>query len=152
MAATAFDGAMAGKTGPPWALVGRGICCLRLNQPQLAIEVLTRLPDSEQDARSLTYLAEAYLMIGELQKAIEVATVAIEELDSIHGLSWLVRAEAQVKLGNIDEAKLDFNKALAGDDELGIEERALLGLEGIGGAVFEEDELEDFERALRGEK
>ena len=152
MAATAFDEAMAGKKAPPWALVGRAICSLRLNQPLLAIEVLTRLPDSEQDARSLTYLAEAHLMIGEPQKAIEVATVAIEELDSIHGLSWLVRAEAQVKLGNIDEATLDFNRALAADDELGINERALLGLEGTGGGVFDETEFEEFERALHGEK
>ena len=152
MAAAAFDKALAGKRRNPWALVGRALASLRLNAPQEAIEGLTRLTVDEQDARSLTYLAEAHLMLGELHKAIEVATVAIEELDSIHGLSWLVRAEAQVKLGNNDEAILDFNKALAADDELGINERALLGLEGIDGSVLEEDELEDFEKALHGEK
>ena len=152
IAAAAFDKALAGKRRNPWALVGRALASLRLNAPQEAIEGLKRLTVDEQDARSLTYLAEAHLMLGELHKAIEVATVAIEELDSIHGLSWLVRAEAQVKLGNNDEAILDFNKALAADDELGINERALRGLEGIDGSVLEEDELEDFEKALHGEK
>lgn len=148
MAAAAFDEALAGKRRSPWAVVGRALASLRLNEPQEAIEALDKLSVDEQDARSLTYLAEAHLMVGELHKAIEVATVAIDELDSIHGLSWLVRAEAHIKLGNNDEAMLDLNKALAADEELGIEERALQGLERIDGRVFEEDELEDFEKAI----
>jgi tetratricopeptide (TPR) repeat protein len=152
MAAAAFDKALAGKRRYSSALVGRALASLRLNEPREAIEQLERLSVDEQDARSLTYLAEAHLKVGELHKAIEVASVAIDEWDSIHGLSWLVRAEAHEKLGNSDEAMLDLNKALAADEELGIEERALQGLERIDGRVLEENELEDFEKALHGDK
>jgi len=152
LAAAAFDKALAGKRRYSSALVGRALASLRLNEPREAIEQLERLSVDEQDARSLTYLAEAHLKVGELHKAIEVASVAIDEWDSIHGLSWLVRAEAHEKLGNSDEAMLDLNKALAADEELGIEERALQGLERIDGRVLEENELEDFEKALHGDK
>jgi tetratricopeptide (TPR) repeat protein len=152
MAAAAFDKALAGKRGHPLAVVGRALASLRLNEPQEAIDLLTKLSVDEQNARNLTYLAEAHLMLGQAHKAIEVATVAIEELDSIHGLSWLVRAEAHVKLGNNDEAILDFNKALAADYELGINERTLLAMERIDAPVLEEEELGDLEKTVGGKQ
>lgn len=147
LAAAAFDKALAGKSHP-WALVGRGICALRLNQPQQAIDLLGRLPATEQDARSLTYLAEAHLMLGNLQEAIRTATDAIDEADSIFGRSSLIRAEAHAKLGETDEAILAFNHALHMDDELGIEERAMKGLEKLDGPVFDDGQLEEFEKSL----
>ncbi len=148
LAATAFDKALSGKARPASAMVGRSICALRLDQPQQAIDMLGRLPKGERDARSLTYLAQAHFMLGHWQDAIGVATDAIEELDSPYGLTWLVCAEANLELGNNDQAILGFNRALERDQELGIEERALEGLEKVDGPVFEEDELEDFEKAL----
>jgi hypothetical protein len=36
--------------------------------------------------------------------ALSTATGAIEEMDSIHGRSWIVRAEAQRAPGRIDAA------------------------------------------------
>ncbi|HJQ61173.1 MAG TPA: hypothetical protein VJ890_29980 [Vineibacter sp.] len=152
MAAAAFDRALAARKGYPLALVGRALANLRLNHPQEAVDLLTKLPAAQRDARTVTYLAEAHLMLGEWRKARQVATVAIEEYDSVHGLSWLVRAEAQVKLGNNDEAILDFNKALAADYELGIEERTLQAMERIDAPVLEEHELEDLEKTVRGKE
>jgi tetratricopeptide (TPR) repeat protein len=88
-------------------------------------------------------------MLGRWQNAI--ATDAIDKLDSQYGLTWLVRAEAHLKLGNNDRAIVDFNRALENDEELGIEERAMAGLETVDGPVFDEDELEDFEKTLHGD-
>jgi len=106
------------------------------------------LPKANIDARNQTYLAQAYLAAGNLAEAVSAADVAIDEMDSVHGLSWLIRAEARIAQGNNDHAIADLNRALAAADEAGIEERALAWLEKIEGSVLEEDELEDLEKSL----
>jgi hypothetical protein len=71
--------------------------------------------------------------------ALSTATDAIEEADSTLGRSWLVRAEANRALGDIDPAAADYNKALWAADEEGIEERALAGLQAIDRAVSQDE-------------
>jgi tetratricopeptide (TPR) repeat protein len=147
-AAESFDRAAARNSTRHWATIGKALVHLRKGEPALAIELLRALPQTSIDARNQTYLAQAYLALGNLAEAVAAADVAIDELDSGHGLSWLVRAEAQLGQGNRDHAIADLNRALAAADETGIEERALAGLEKIEGDVLEEDELEDLEKSL----
>jgi hypothetical protein len=61
-------------------------------------------------------------------------------LDSIHGRSCIVLAEARRLLGDIDGATRDYNKALSVSDEPGIEQRALDGLEAIDRPIDEDME------------
>jgi tetratricopeptide (TPR) repeat protein len=147
-AAEAFGRATGRNSTRHWRTVGRALVHLRKGESALAIDLLRELPEANIDARNQTYLAQAYLTTGHLAEAIAAANVAIDELDSIHGLSWLIRAEARIGLGNNDHAIADLNRALAAADEAGIEERALAWLEKIEGAVLEEDELEDLEKSL----
>ena len=72
-----------------------------------------------------------------MRLAEQTATDAIDELDSIHGRSWIVRAEARRLLGDIDGAAKDYNKALSASDEPGTEQRALDGLEAINRPIDE---------------
>ncbi len=147
-AAEAFGRAMGGKSSRRWARVGSSLVHLRQGAPAQAFALLRKLPKAKINSRNQTYLAEASLAMGDFAQAVEAANVAIDELDSVHGLSWLIRAEAQIRLGNRDHAIADLNRALVAADEAGIEERALALLEKIEGAVLEEDELEDLERSL----
>jgi tetratricopeptide (TPR) repeat protein len=152
LAAEAFTRAAARNSTRHWGTVGRALVHLRKGEPALAIDLLRALPQANIDARNQTYLAQGHLAAGNLAQAVAAAEVAIDELDSVHGLSWLVRAEARIsqgdKAGNRDHAIADLNRALAAADEAGIEERALAGLEKIEGAVLEEDELEELEKSL----
>ncbi len=147
-AAEAFGGALGGKSAGHWATIGGALVHLRTGDPGQAINLLGALPNARVDARTETYLAQAHLAAGNLAKAIEVATVAIDESDSVHGLSWLVRAEARIAWGQTDHAIADLNRALAADDEAGIEARVLELLEKLDGGILEEDELENLERSL----
>ena len=61
-------------------------------------------------------------------------------MDSIHGRSWIVRAEARRLLGDIDGAARDYNMALRAGDEPWIERHALDGLEAIDRPVEEDME------------
>jgi Tfp pilus assembly protein PilF len=85
-------------------------------------------------------LAEALLALGDTTLAERTATDAIDELDSIHGRSWIVRAKARRLLGDIDGAARDYNKALSASDEPWIEQHALDGLEAIDRPVGEDME------------
>jgi Tfp pilus assembly protein PilF len=85
-------------------------------------------------------LAEALLAVGDTKLAEQTASDAIDELDSIHGRSWIVRAEARRVLGDIDGAAKDYNMALSASDEPWIEQHALDGLEAIERPVEEDME------------
>jgi len=98
------------------------------------------VPEAERQALDLTYLAEALLKLGDAKLAEQTATEAIDELDSIHGRSWIVRAEARRLLGDIDGAAMDYNKALIASDEPGIGQHALDGLEAIDRPIEEDME------------
>jgi Tfp pilus assembly protein PilF len=92
---------------------------------------LEQVPGAKLQALDLTYLAEALLARGDAELAERTASDAIDELDSIHGRSWIVRAEARRLLGDIDGAAKDYNMALSASDEPGIEQHALDGLAAI---------------------
>jgi Tfp pilus assembly protein PilF len=98
------------------------------------------VPDAQRQALDLTYLAEALLARGDAKLAEQTATDAIDERDSIHGRSWIVRAKARRLLGDMDGAAKDYNMALRASDEPGIEQRALDGLETIDRPVEEDME------------
>jgi Tfp pilus assembly protein PilF len=83
-------------------------------------------------------MAEALLAEGNTTLAEQTATEAIDELDSIHGRSWIVRAKARRLLGDIDGAAKDYNKALSATDEPWIEQHALDGLEAIDRPIEED--------------
>jgi Tfp pilus assembly protein PilF len=75
--------------------------------------------------------------VDDTKLAEQTATDAIDELDSIHGRSWIVRAEARRLQGDIRGAAKDYNKALNISDEPKIEQRALDGLELINRPIEE---------------
>lgn len=142
-AAEAFAVALDGHKTDPWPLVGIGIARLRQGDAQAALDALKKIPTKHHDALSLTYLAEAYLATGDADMAASSATDAIDELDSVHGRSWLVRADARVVLGDVDGAARDYNKALWAGDEVGVDDRAMAGLTAIDRPVEEYDPDED---------
>jgi tetratricopeptide (TPR) repeat protein len=119
-----------------WAWIGLAVAKLKLGEPDQAIAALERVPKAELQALDLTYLAEALLALGDAKLAERTAADAIDELNSIHGRSWIVRAEARRLLGDIDGAARDYNIALSASDEQEIEQHALDGLEAIEIAVF----------------
>jgi tetratricopeptide (TPR) repeat protein len=141
-AASAFERACARRKRDRWAAVGLGITRLRQGNAQAAVEVLKTVKDEAHDALSLTYLAEAYLAAGAAEMAASMATTAIEELDSVHGRSWLVRARALRRLGKIDEAAKDYNKACWAADEDWVSDAAMAELVEIDRPLTE-DEPED---------
>ena len=130
-AASAFEKAVARHKRDGPALAGLAVARLRLNDPAGAIAALETITERSRDARNLTYLAEAHLVLGDIDRAIELSTDAIQELDSVHGLSWLVRGDALRALNDFDGAGHDYNRALWADAEAGIHERALAALEEI---------------------
>jgi len=140
-AALAFERAVARRKRDPLALVGLGLAHLRLGDGKAALAALEVIPEGSRDALALSYLAEAHLLAGNAERAVGIATDAIDELDSIHGRSWLVRGDARRALGNINGAARDYNMALQTDDELGLEEQALARLEEIDRPI-EEQELD----------
>jgi Flp pilus assembly protein TadD len=141
-AAIAFGKAAAKRKRDKAAAVGLGLARLRLNDAQAAIAALETIADTAHDARSLSYLAEAHLMAGDPVQAEQLATTAIDEFDSVHGYSWLIRGDARRAMGDLDSAAKDYNGALWADQETGVEERALARLEEIGRPVDEDYEPE----------
>lgn len=138
-ALTAFNTALPPKKRDRVPLIGLALAHDRLGDPAVALNALKRVRAKDHTALSLTYLAQAHLQTGDAAAALSTATYAIEEADSIHGRSWLVRAEAQRALGRIDAAAQDYNRAFWAADEIGIEDRALAGLKQIDRPVSEED-------------
>ena len=122
------------------AAVGLGLAHLRLGEGDAALAALKRLRTDDHDELSLTYFAEAQLASGDPAGAIGTATDAIDELESTHGRSWLVRADAHRALGDIDVAACDYNLALEAADEIGVRRKALAGLKAIDRPVTDCDE------------
>ena len=138
-AAQAFETAARGERPDPRALIGLGVSKLQAGDPGAALEALKRVPLEAHGALSLTYLAEAHLLTGDAEAAASAATDAIEETDSIHGRSWIVRAEAFRALGQIDAAAKDYNSALWAADEWGIDRKAREGLKQIDRPITDEE-------------
>jgi tetratricopeptide (TPR) repeat protein len=115
------------------AMVLRVLSVARLRQGDAAgaLHALKQVPARDHDALSLTYLAEAWLGINQPRNAIDAATDAIDEADSTHGRSWLVRAEAYRAVGEIESAAEDYNRAIWAADEPGTEAQAMAGLSAI---------------------
>jgi tetratricopeptide (TPR) repeat protein len=137
-AAAHFERAGRESSKERWAWIGLAVAKLKLGDAAQAIAALEKVPEAERHALDLTYLAEALLALGDTKLAEQTATEAIDELDSIHGRSWIVRAEARRLLGDIDGAARDYNKALSASDEPGIEQQALDGLEAIDRPIEED--------------
>ena len=138
-AATHFEQAGRASTKERWAWIGLAVAKLKLGDAAQAIAALEQVPAAERQALDLTYLAEALLALGDATSAEQTATDAIDELDTIHGRSWIVRAKARRLLGDIDGAAKDYNIALSASDEPWIEQHALDGLEAMDRRV---DEME----------
>lgn len=141
-AAAHFEQARRASSKERWAWIGLAVAKLKLGDAAQAIAALKQVPEAERQALDLTYLAEALLALGDVKLAEQTATDAIDEWDSIHGRSWIVRAEARRLLGDIDGAAKDYNMALNASDEPGIEQRALDGLEAIDRPVEEVEDME----------
>jgi tetratricopeptide (TPR) repeat protein len=139
-AAAAFEAALALSRRNRSALVGLGTTRLRAGDTAGALQTLERLPTREHDALSMTHVAEAHLAAGNPKTAAELASDAIDELDSIMGRTWLVRAEARRALGDIDGAARDFSTAWHVADEEEVQDRARAGLDAIGRSLQEEEE------------
>jgi tetratricopeptide (TPR) repeat protein len=137
-AAALFEQAARASSKERWAWIGLAVARLRLGDPAQAIAALDQVPEAKRQALDLTYLAEAQLQLGDAKLADQTASEAIDELDSIHGRSWIIRAEARRLLGDIDGAAKDYNLALSARDESGIEQQALDGLEAIDRPVEED--------------
>ena len=147
-ALTAFAEAVTQKKNERWAIAGLGLARLRMEDPAGAVDAFERLQGNTviygdtvngHDALTLTWLAEAQLAAGHPELAIQAATDAIEEFDSIHGRTWLARADAHVRLGEINAAAKDFKSALRADQQVGVYERAMAGLEAIKRPVSEDE-------------
>ena len=139
-AAASFEKAADRSKKERWAVAGLGLARLRNGDAGGAVEAFERLQGSGgNDALSLTCLAEAQLALGDAELAIATATDAIEEFDSFHGRTWLVRADGHVRLGNVDAAAKDYNSALRADEEVGVRERAIAGLQAIGRPISEDE-------------
>jgi tetratricopeptide (TPR) repeat protein len=139
-AAAHFEQAGRGSPRERWAWIGLAVAKLKLGEAAEAIAALERAPEAERQALDLTYLAEALLKLGDAKLAEQTATEAIDELDSIHGRSWIVRGDARRLLGDIDGAAMDYNKALIASDEPGIGQHAFDGLEAIDRPIEEDME------------
>ena len=139
-AASLFEQAARASSKERWAWVGLAVAKLKLGEAAQTIAALEKIPQAQLQALDLTYWAEALLALGEARLAEQTASEAIDERDSIHGRSWIVRAEARRLLGDIDGAAKDYNAALRASDEPGIEQRALDGLEAIDRPVEEDPE------------
>ena len=107
-----------------------------------AIALYERAAKGASDAWTMTRLAEAQLDAGKFKEAHQTAEVAIDECDSIHARSWLVRARARDALGDLDGAAADYQEAYLLGDEPGISEVAERGMDEARrrGANFPEDE------------
>ena len=139
-AAAHFEQAGRGSPRERWAWIGLAVAKLKLGEAAQAIAALERVPEAERQALDLTYLAEALLKLGDAKLAEQTATEAIDELDSIHGRSWIVRGDSRRLLGDIDGAAMDYNKALIASDEPGIGQHAFDGLEAIDRPIEEDME------------
>ena len=135
-----FEQAARANSKERWAWTGLAVAKLRLGDAAEAIAALKQVPVRERQALDLTYLAEAHLALGDARSAERTASDAIDEWDSVHGRSWIVRAKARRLLGDIDGAAKDYNMALSASDEPGIEQQALDGLAEIDRPVEEDIE------------
>jgi tetratricopeptide (TPR) repeat protein len=145
-AAASFEAALAWSKRHMVARIGLGLARLRSGDAAGAVESLDKVPAKHHDALSLTHLAEAHLAAGNPKRAADVATDAIDELDSVFGRTWLVRAEAKRALGDIEGAARDFNTAWHVAEEVGVQDRARAGLEAIERFLEEEEPEEESER------
>lgn len=145
-AAASFEAALARSKRDLPARVGLGLARFASGNAAGAVEALEKLPGKHHDALSLTHLAEAQLAAGNPTAAARTAGEAIDELDSIFGRTWLVKAEARRALGDIEGAARDFNKAWHIADEEGIQDRALAGLDAIERPLEEEEPEEEREQ------
>src|SRR5262249_24943174 len=136
-AAAHFEQAERASSKERWASIGLAVAKVKLGDAAQATAALEQVPEAKRQALDLAYLAEALLALGDTGLAERTTTDAIDELDSIHGRSWIVRAEARRLLGDIDGAARDYNKALSASDEPWIEQHALGGLESIDRPVEE---------------
>ena len=134
----------AGRAYPKerWAWVGLAIAKLKLGDAAQAIAALEQVAKAELQALDLTYMAEAQLALGDATLAEQTATESLDEWDSPHGRSWIVRAQARRLLGDIDGAAKDYNRALNAADEPWIEQHALGGLEAIERPVEDDKDIE----------
>jgi tetratricopeptide (TPR) repeat protein len=141
-AAAHFEQAAHASPKETWAWIGLAVAKLKLGDPAQAIAALEQVPEAQSQALDLTYRAEALLAMGNTALAEQTATDAIEESDSIHGRSWIVRAQARRLLGHIDGAARDYNRALIANGAPGIEQQALDGLQAINRPVEENEDKE----------
>jgi Tfp pilus assembly protein PilF len=140
-AAAAFERASARSKRSRGARVGLGLARLSAGDAEGAVEALAGVPASRRTALIVTYLAEATLAAGDAAAAERLADEAIDELDSIHARTWLVRGDARHALGDHEGAARDYSRAWGIEVEEGIQERALAGLDTIG-YPLDEEELE----------
>ena len=135
-----FEQAVQANPKERWAWTGLAVAKLRLGAAEEALAALRRVPARERQALDVTYMAEAQLALGDARSAERTASEAIDEWDSVHGRSWIVRAKARRLLGDIDGAAKDYNMALSASDEPGIEQHALDGLTEIDRPIEEDME------------
>lgn len=136
-----FEKAVGRQKRDVWGLVGLGQAYLMQDKVKEALAALELIPNRHHDALSLTRLAEAQLRTGNARDAMDSATDAIDEMDSIYGRTFYIRAEAFRMQGRIDEAELDYNRAFHAAEEEGLDELAIAGLDAIG-RPLDEDEPE----------
>lgn len=124
------------------ALAALALAQHRRGDPETAITLYQRATKGASDAWTMTRLAEAQLDAGKLKEALETVDVAIDECDSIHARSWLVRARARDALGDLDGAAADYQEAYLAGDEPDIGKSAEQGMDEARrrGANFPDDE------------
>jgi Tfp pilus assembly protein PilF len=114
------------------ALATLALAHQRRGELDKAIPLYERATKGAADPLTVTRLAQAHYDAGRYRKALELSDVAIDELDSVHGRSWLVRARAHLALGDLEHAEEDFRRAQEDADEDAVEAEAQAGLEAMG--------------------
>jgi tetratricopeptide (TPR) repeat protein len=94
-----------------------------------AIAEHERAFDLAQDARTLTNLASARLPGGDYEQVLQDCAVAIDELDSPFGKTWIVRAHALAAMGMRARAIAVYELAAQVDTEENIREEAERAIE-----------------------
>ena len=138
-AVASFEKVAAPRKRDVRAAIGLGVARLRLRDGPGAVAALETIAGQSHSALSMTYLAEAYLAAGNAKQAEATASDAIEELDSFHGRTFIVRGDARRAMGNLDGAAKDYSRAHWLGEELGVEEQAMTRLTEIGRPVEEVD-------------
>jgi tetratricopeptide (TPR) repeat protein len=84
------------------------------------------------DPMTLTRQAQAQLDAGRPKLALTCCNEAIDEFDSPHARTRLVRARAYLALGRQKKAEADFREAYDSADEYGLDDEARADLEAMG--------------------